>query len=353
MSSILKCSTGKRVLDKCVFSLSPLCGAAFGASLHFEQNGTTQVIAAAAEAQSLDLPNALYDAGGLLVIPDMLDIASEPELLVRLSRLFGPKVDNYSHMTTREGTMSKSKRNCHVDVPEILLVSNVPPCNRRPPQLPNPPLTAEGNLPTQFPHRRGWHTDQSFRKIPPDVSLFYAVREAPRGQGQTLFADGSAAYNSLPSSLKESINNLHGIHAMPGAGRSERAVKSGEKPLFLDAHQLPKHHPIVRLHPVTGKRALYLCDTGQMDWVDGPFFGMKPGVKGDAARLLYQLMCHYTQPKYTYTHNWKRGDLIIYDNRSLAHSATWYDASKHERVMWRTTVSGNPGSAFTDGECSS
>jgi taurine dioxygenase len=199
----------------------------------------------------------------------------------------------------------------------------------------------------QFPHRKGWHTDQSFRLPPPDISLFYAVREAPMGQGQTLFADGTAAYAALHATLKARIEDLQGVHARPGCGRSEQAVKTGQVPQALEPNQRSQHQPVVRVHPVTGKRALYLCDSGQMDWIDGPFVGMQTGPYGDGAKLLYELLHHYTQPVFTYAHHWERGDLVIYDNRSLMHSATWFDASMHGRIMWRTTVKGNPGAAYS------
>jgi taurine dioxygenase len=103
---------------------------------------------------------------------------------------------------------------------------------------------------------------------------------------------------------------------------------------------------VVRVHPVTGRRALFLCEAGQMDWLDGPFEGMQPGLDGDGSRLLYELMAHYTDPRFTYAHAWTRGDLIVYDNRTLIHAATWFDAAAHERVMWRTTVAGNPGAEY-------
>ena len=85
-----------------------------------------------------------------------------------------------------------------------------------------------------------------------------------------------------------------------------------------------------------------------MDWVAGPFVGMAPGPDADGALLLYELMTHMTQPEFTYAHDWEPGDLVIYDNRCLIHCATWYDAEKFERVMWRTTVMGNPGLEYAD-----
>jgi taurine dioxygenase len=97
------------------------------------------------------------------------------------------------------------------------------------------------------------------------------------------------------------------------------------------------------VHPVTGRKALYLCEGGQMDWLDGPLVGMEPGPHGDGARLLDELMAHLTRPEFIYVHEWDRGDLIVWDNRCLVHAATWFDAARHERLMWRTTVHGNPG----------
>ena len=108
----------------------------------------------------------------------------------------------------------------------------------------------------------------------------------------------------------------------------------------------PQRQPVVRIHPETGAKSLYLCEAGQMDWVDGPFVGIEPGPDGEGADLLYKLMTHFTKPEFVYVHDWDKGDLVIYDNRTLIHAATWFDATKHQRLMWRTTVSGNPGPEY-------
>jgi taurine dioxygenase len=73
---------------------------------------------------------------------------------------------------------------------------------------------------------------------------------------------------------------------------------------------------------------------------------MQPGPNGDGAQLLYEIMTHFTQPRFTYAHEWEQGDLVVWDNRSLVHAATWYDAAKEKRLMWRTTVRGNPGAEY-------
>jgi taurine dioxygenase len=234
----------------------------------------------------------------------------------------------------------------HETVPEIFIVANKPPVSRAPPRRPDPPLTSDGRFPVQFPHRRGWHTDQSYRRPPPDISLFLAVLPVPQGQGQTLFADGTAAYEALSATLRAKVDTLEGIHVGSSAKRSRDAVLSGETPKPLAPHQQPQRQPVVRVHPVTGKRALYLCEYGQMDWLEGPFVGMQPGPHGDGAALLQELMSHLTQPRFVYVHEWTRGDLVVWDNRCLVHAATWFDADNLEREMWRTTVFGNPGAAY-------
>jgi taurine dioxygenase len=278
------------------FTFLSLPAANFGAVLNFPAGSEAKTVVDALEEQPQILPQALYEAGGLLLLPQMEAISEQPQLLLRLSRLFGSEVENY-HQTLTPAHM------VHESVPEILLVSNLAPVNRQPPQQPQPPLTADGRLPTQFPQRRGWHSAQSFRRPPPDISLFYAVIPAPRGQGQTLYADGTAAYEALPEALQKRIGGLQGIHVMPGSGRSEYAVRAGETPQDLLPHQQPQRQPLVRIHPVTGKRALYLCEAGQMDWISGPFAGMRPGPDGDGAGLLYEIMTHLTQPQFVYSHD--------------------------------------------------
>ena len=321
------------------FDLTPLPGTSFGASVRFPSGANPGNVVAALEAEPALLPDALNRSGGLLLFPGLHAIAREPELLVRLSRLFGPEVENY-RQTLSEAHM------IHPLVDEIYVLGNRPPSNRQPPALPDPPRSEDGGLPVQFPHRRGWHTDQSFRRPPPDMSLFYAVIACPKGQGQTLFADGAGAYESLPAALKERVEDLEGMHVYPFWGRSEEEVRAGVTPRPLAPHEQPQRQPVVREHPVTGKRALYLCESGQMDWIVGPFAGMERGPDGEGAALLYELMSHYTQPRLTYAHEWENGDLIAYDNRCLAHCATWFDAARYERLMWRTTVWGNPGPLY-------
>ena len=193
----------------------PLPGARFGCRVRLAGETGAQAMIHAAEAEPDALPRALAQASGLLLLQGMHDMASEPTLLVRASRIFGPEVEDYRENLTPLNMV-------HPDVPEIFIVSNAPPAARMPPKRPDPPLTAEGRFPVQFPHRRGWHTDQSYRRPPPDVSLFLAVAPVSRDQGQTLFADGTAAYEALPAAMKARVDNLEGLHVGARARRSRR-----------------------------------------------------------------------------------------------------------------------------------
>lgn len=309
----------------------PLPGANFGA--------TVRLTRPLSEGMPEGLGQALADAGGLLLIPGLGEISTNPRLLVDMSYLFGPEVEDYRTLLTRVSM-------AHETVPEIFMVTNMVPGARPPPVRPEPPLTADGKLPVQYPHRKGWHTDQSYRRPPPDVSLFYAVNPVARERGQTIFASGHLAYEALPADLKAKVETLQGLHCQPGTGRGRTDAEAGKTPPAILPHQRSQPQPVVRTHPVTGRKALYLCERSQMDWFDGPFVGLEPGPYGEGAKLLDALMTHYTRPEFIYVHEWTQGDVLVWDNRCLVHTATWYDAETEQRMMWRTTVRGNPGSIY-------
>lgn len=317
----------------------PLVGARFGGVVRASTAPGTLGLVEAAEGDPGALPKLLAECHGLLLLPGMDAMADHPDLLLRLSQTFGTEIENYR-------TTGMDPKMVHPTVPEIFVVSNTPPAEKQPPPLPDPPLTADGKLPVQYPHRRGWHTDQSYRRPPPDVSLFLAVLPAPQGQGQTLFADGISAYDALPDAMKERIAELDGLHVDSGAGRRREAVRAGLPPRAPVASKLSQRQPLVRVHPDSGRKSLYLCEHGQMDWLDGPIVGLEPGADAEGARLLDQLMSHLTQPDFVYAHEWTKGDLVVWDNRCTVHAATWFDAAKEARIMWRTTVGGNPGLAY-------
>ena len=321
------------------FASESIPNAPFGSQIEVPVHRGAALFIDYCRTNSTFLLKELDKAKGLLLIHGMGEVANKPDWLLELSQLCGNEVENYRETNIAQHLV-------HTEIPQILQVSNVAPVSRQPPGKPEPPLTEDGLLPVTFPHRVGWHSDQSYRRPPPDVSLFYAVKPCPQGQGQTLYASGILAYDALSDEQKNRIGSLRAIHAQPRTGYSEaEALSEAEEPK-LAAHKLPQPQPLVRTHPVTGERALFLCERNQTDWFNGPFEGLEPGPHGEGAKLLYELMEHYTQRKFVYIHEWDEGDLIIYDNRTTIHSATWFDSVAHPRVMWRTTVSGNAGPEY-------
>jgi hypothetical protein len=93
---------------------------------------------------------------------------------------------------------------------------------------------------------------------------------AVRDQGQTIFAKGALAYDALPSAMKARIDGIEGLHCCSAKGRSRDAVLKGETPPPLKDHERPQRQALARIHPVTDRRALHLCESGQMDFLDGP-----------------------------------------------------------------------------------
>ena len=318
---------------KQTYCINELAQDGFGIRLEFA-SGDLEDVLAICSANADAILSRFYAARGLMLIEGMHGVFKHPRALVELSRLFGSEVENYHQTLT-------SPRFFHDSEEEILILSNEPPCNHPP-----PPRSHDDGLKVQFPHQVNWHSDQSYRRPPPDITLLLAVRTPPPDQGQTLVADCTSACAALTPETRERLRHLNGIHAPSWVGRSREAVEKGEPILDLLPHQLPQRHPIVRRHPVSGEESLFVCEEKQMDFVDGPVVELETGLDGEGARLIRELLAHSTQEKFVYSHQWQVGDLLITDNRNLLHCATWYDADSYSRLMWRTTVLGNPGHEY-------
>jgi taurine dioxygenase len=320
------------------YRFSRFADAGFGGMLEFD-SADLEVIVDTCKRHSAAILAHFYAARGLMVVKGLQALRQQPQVLVELSHLFGPEVEDYHQTLT-------SPRFFHDSVNEILILGNAEPCNHPPP--PKPLNWDLKRLPTRFPDQVNWHTDQSYRRPPPDITLLFAVEIPPRNQGQALFADCTAAYAALDPVRQTELQALQGVHAPSWIGRSRSAVESGETPLALLPHQQPQRQPLVRRHPVTAAQSLYICEEKQMDYVDGPIVGLKTGPAGAGAKLLRELLTHATRDEFVYVHEWEAGDLLIGDNRNLLHCATWYDADASTRLLWRTTVMGNPGAEYVD-----
>ena len=325
----------------CGVPLHPLPGVNFGILLDASSISVEKLFSLF-QNKTESLLDLFYEHDGLMVVRGLTGLRDKPSLLVQLSSLFGPEVENYRSTVT-------TSQFFHETEAEIIVLSNLPPCNFEPPPKPVSQNHKENYFPVSYPDRVGWHTDSSYRRPPPDISLLYGVKCPPKHQAQTLYANGIAAYESLDTQLKQQIANLKGVHTLRKLGRSGPEVKAGAQIKPLLTHQLPQEQPIVRRHPITGKLSLYLCDEGQMDFLSGPIAGMPPGHAREGHTLLCTLLRHLTQASNVYVHEWQEGDLVIHDNRTMPHTPTWYNSAQYSRIMWRTTAMGNPGEEY-DGE---
>jgi alpha-ketoglutarate-dependent 2,4-dichlorophenoxyacetate dioxygenase len=174
-----------------------------------------------------------------------------------------------------------------------------------------------------------WHSDSSFKPVPSLCSLLSGRIVPPEG-GATEFASTRAAYPSLPDALKRRVETAVAVHDF---GWSRDQIRPGFFTAEERAVYPPVRHPLVRTNPVNGRRALFLG--AHASHVDGV-----PLEEGRA--LLQTLLDHVTQPEFRYRHEWREGDLIVWDNRCVLHRATPYDTARHKRLMQRTTVSGDP-----------
>ena len=210
----------------------PLDHASFGVLMEWDQECSRLANDELVAAEDM-VRSQFHEAGGLLVIKGLHDLQTAPEQLVRISRIFGPEVEDYRHTLT-------AARFFHDKVPEILVLSNAPPCNHPPPTQPNSGRYKSGKLVTQFPNQKNWHTDQSYRRPPPDVSLLYGIIIPPSNQGQTLYADCTATFAALDPEMQHRLRKLCGIHAPSWIGRTPDDVRKGVNPRPLLHHQLPQ-----------------------------------------------------------------------------------------------------------------
>jgi alpha-ketoglutarate-dependent 2,4-dichlorophenoxyacetate dioxygenase len=171
-----------------------------------------------------------------------------------------------------------------------------------------------------------WHSDSSFRPIPAKYSLLSARVVNPVG-GNTEFADMRAAYDALDAATKALVEDLVCEHSLMYSRGSLGFLDYTEEERAMFR---PVRQRLVRTHPVTGRKSLYLSSHA------GGIVGMP---MPEARILLRDLNEHATQPKFVYVHHWRPWDLVIWDNRQMMHRVRHYDDNQ-PRDMRRTTVAG-------------
>jgi taurine dioxygenase len=234
--------------------------------------------------------NVMCVRGQDLTIPDF----------IRYSERFGPV------------TPHPSKSTRHPEYPKVTMLG----INK---------YDADGKLREEIYRRgaEGWHTDGAYNQAPFKATQLYALAVPSRG-GNTLFANGYAAYDALPQRLKDRLDGVIGAFSY-GGRRGKSKLLNPE-----DQDWTPVYHPIVRVHPETGRKALYF-DPGKI--VD--FVGTD---RSEADELIAELKDRMIASDAEYHHKWEKGDIVIWDNRCSYHKAAGDYPPEEDRVHWRVSI---------------
>jgi taurine dioxygenase len=227
--------------------------------------------------------------------------------------------ENHIAFSARFGELRKLKLdNLHVRHPELFVVSNI---------------KEDGKQIGAYDAGLFWHTDGAYLKNPHAISALHAL-EVPekdgRVLGDTVFASMSAAYDALTDAMKKRIEGLQALQSI--IHRHQKTLDSGRKKDYNAAVRADPEavHPVVRVHPVTGRKCLYVSEGYTVKII---------GLPEDESRdLIAELVAHCTKPEFQYRHNWRAHDLVMWDDCSTQHKATFDYALPLRRRMHRTTV---------------
>ena len=233
--------------------------------------------------------------------------------LLRLRELFGPPGLAANQLLG----LGRKKYYSDAIPDEITIISNITDAEGK-------PLGALGS------DEAFWHTDSSFTETPISASLLHAIEVTEQG-GETAFLNMYRAYDDMPPHLAEKINGRHANHSKV---HSSNGVKRPEFADVTDPSKAPGvKHPIVRTHPVSGRKCLYL---GRR--LNSYIFGLP---LEESEKLLDEIWAHTCQDKYVWQHRWRVGDLLVWDNRCTMHHRNAFSPNAR-RLMHKSTTAGEP-----------
>jgi taurine dioxygenase len=249
---------------------------------------------------------AAYDRHTVLIFRNQ---KLTPEQHIAFGALFGPL------------EIHVLKRYLLAEHPEILLVSNV--------------LKPDGDFLGLPDAGQTWHTDTSYRTRPSRGSILYALEiptdESSKPLGDTLFAGTGPAYDALPAEMKRKLQGRKAIHRY-----AQRRRPEGSQRLKLTKAQLDETpdiaHPVVRTHPNTGRKALYVFE--------GECIGIEGMTEEEGHEIIAMLTQHCIQPQFIYCHKWQVGDVVMWDNAASLHLAIADYKLPERRLLHRVTVEG-------------
>ena len=224
------------------------------------------------------------------------------------------EIDDFLRYSRRFGVVlpHPSKMTRHPDYPEITLLG----VNK---------FGADGTLDMAIYRRgaEGWHTDGAYDQEPFKATQLYALA-VPSSGGDTFFASMYAAYEALPPRLKQRLEGRKG--AFTYGGRRKATALLNEE----DRDWTPVFHPIIRTHPETGRNGLYF-DPGKILRIEGV-------EAGESDELIDELTGYMIQPAGEYRHKWRKGDIVIWDNRCSYHKAAGDYPPEEDRIHWRVSI---------------
>ena len=183
---------------------------------------------------------------------------------------------------------------------------------------------------TRYIPGEGWHTDHSNDTRPPKATVLHAVTLPDRG-GDTQFANMAAAYAALPPASKDRLAGLMGIHVYQSSHSARKLMGLSD----ANKERVPNAvlHPIVRTHPENGRKSIYINPIR----IEG-IVGMD---HREALPLLEELLEHATAARFQYRHQWRSGDLVMWDNRCLLHKANGDYDMEQTRYLYRVMLQGS------------
>ena len=242
--------------------------------------------------------------------------------IMRTAGIFGGSQTSGAHSYFNRNVATFNPH--HVEgYPEILAVTNL--------DANGEPTLDNGGLGS---HEVVWHSDNSYVETPPAGSLLYAIEVPVDGGGNTSFNNQYLAYETLPVDLKQAVRGREQVHdtSRNSAGVPRPGMRSPETPDDVEGPS----HPLVRVHPQTGRSALYLGR--RRAWPSNYIVGL---ANDESEALLDALWAHATQPELAWEHVWRDGDAVLWDNRCAMHYRTSIDPSRR-RVMHRIQIAGEP-----------
>lgn len=291
-----------------------------------------------------ELRRVWQDFGGLLVLRNLEELSAEQ--LVEVTKVFGEienvAISGRSNMQVLPNSGAVMRIGNTRDAKTGELTATFADTGPLPPDG-SPRYRPEAKRPV-------WHTDSTFREHPPIGSILFCRQAPADGRGATCFADTRKAYDALDAPTKARLEGLECICSLAHHDAKIHTYTPSYPLLTPDQRKAnpPRRVPMVLTHPLNGRKALYGMNSSTYAVLPkGQEISAEALEKADLEAVEHPsmekewrqtLLPYVTQDRFTYVHNWREGDLVLWDNRCTMHTATGFDHQNCTREMWRTTL---------------